>query len=53
MINRRMLLQGAACVAAAPARARGAEQALRAHAAAAGLLYGAAAAVGPLHNDAE
>src|SRR5450432_1909904 len=52
MLNRRTFLKSAACLAAAPPGAPGAAPPpLRAHAAAAGLLYGAAAAYGPLQND--
>jgi len=53
MQDRRKFLQCAASLAAAPPCASSApEQPLRAHAAAAGILYGAAAAYGPLQNDA-
>ena len=51
MLTRRTFLQTAACLASAPL-VPAAETPLRARAAAAGLLYGAAAAPGPLQNDA-
>jgi endo-1,4-beta-xylanase len=51
-MNRRSFLQGAGCVSAGLLRgADGPERPLRDHAAARGLLYGAAAAYGPLRND--
>jgi endo-1,4-beta-xylanase len=51
-MNRRSFLQAAGCVSAGLLRgADGPERPLRDHAAARGLLYGAAAAYGPLRND--
>ncbi|HTX35744.1 MAG TPA: endo-1,4-beta-xylanase [Bryobacteraceae bacterium] len=49
-MNRRAFLESAACLASA-ACLSGAEGPLRTHAAAHGLLYGAATAYGPLQND--
>jgi len=54
MIDRRVFLQSAACLAAAaPVPRAAAQDPLRAHAAAQGLLFGAAAANGPLQNDSD
>ena len=51
-MDRRTFLKAATCLAGAPLRAPSApEDSLRVHAAARGLLYGAAAAYGPLQSD--